>query len=191
MTLDKSELQSRLTDAVVRWREHQLNPVNTAHVAYDACDVDRARWFQADEDDGYVTAYPSLPTATRATVVCDPGDESPLQERADEPCKAYDAGKPPLSWLPREPLEAMARVLDSATGNAGKYPRHNWRKGMSWSRHLDSAMRHLTAYCDGEDNDQESMQPHLAHAMVRLAFVLTYQVRGVGHDDRWNAAVMT
>ncbi len=140
----------------------------------------------------------------RRYMINDPGDENDradqwdtvyksagkipaaLAERANEPCKTYDAGKPPLSWLPRAPLEAMARVLDQATGpvDTARYARHNWRKGMSWSRHLDSALRHLLAYCDGVDLDPETGQNHLAHALVRLSFVLEYQAKGLGTDDR-------
>lgn len=102
-------------------------------------------------------------------------------ERASEPGKKYDAGKPPVSLLPREALEAMARVLDFG---ATKYGRHNWRAGMSWSRVVDAAMRHLIAFADGEDRDPETGESHAAHAAVCCAFLITYAAKRIGKDDR-------
>lgn len=93
----------------------------------------------------------------------------------------FDMGKPPLGLLPRVALEQEAQVL--AFG-AQKYGRDNWRLGMDHSRLLDACMRHVVAYADGEDNDQESGLSHLAHARCCLGFLLHYRAHCVGADDR-------
>ena len=102
----------------------------------------------------------------------------PLEQRSDEPAKCYDAGKPRLTLIPRSALLAESAVLTQAAG--GKYEAHNWRNGKSWSRDLDSAMRHILAFAEGEDVDPETGLSHLAHARARLGFVIEYQSRGVG-----------
>lgn len=94
----------------------------------------------------------------------------------------YDQQKPPLSWIPLEALESEAQVL--AFG-AAKYDRHNWRKGMAWSRLLDAALRHIHQFNAGETLDPESKIHHLAHARCCLGFLLTYQANGLGTDDRF------
>ena len=65
----------------------------------------------------------------------------------------FDTGKPPLGLIPRQALEAEAQVM--AFG-ANKYGRDNWRGGMDWTRLSDAALRHITAFVDGEDVDPES-----------------------------------
>lgn len=77
---------------------------------------------------------------------------------------------------------AEARVL--AFG-ANKYAAHNWRKGMLWTRLGDAALRHLTAWMDGEDTDPETGESHLAHLRATAGFLLEYQEFGLGEDDRY------
>ena len=98
-----------------------------------------------------------------------------------------DQGKPPLEALPWDALEQVAKVL--AFGQ-NKYPDHpdgcpNWYLGMAWSRLAASCFRHVTAWLRGEDCDDESGLPHLAHAITCLLFLLTYTIQGRGTDDRW------
>ena len=93
----------------------------------------------------------------------------------------FDNGKPPLGLIPRQALEAEAQVM--AFG-ADKYGRDNWRGGMDWSRLTDAALRHITAFVDGEDVDSETGISHLAHARCCLAFLLAYSELGLGRDDR-------
>lgn len=92
-----------------------------------------------------------------------------------------DDGKPPMSLISSELLEGVARVL--AFG-AEKYEPWNWAKGMGWSRPYSAAMRHLLAWNRGENVDPETGLSHLAHASTNLMFLLTYQARQIGTDDR-------
>lgn len=101
--------------------------------------------------------------------------------------KKFDAGKPMLSLVPARPLIEVARVL---TYGASKYDRHNWRKGMAWSRLLDASLRHITAFNDGEDVDPETGICHLAHAICGLMFVLEYTQTHPVLDDRYKPKVV-
>src|SRR5574343_960374 len=92
-----------------------------------------------------------------------------------------DDEKPMMDLIPADVTLELGRVL---TYGARKYSRDNWRKGMRWTRPLAAALRHINAWQRGENLDPESGMPHLAHAIVSLMFLLTYQLRGIGEDDR-------
>lgn len=96
----------------------------------------------------------------------------------------HDQGKPRMDLLPKELLEEVAKVL---TFGAEKYDAHNWRGGMDWSRLIGACQRHLIAWNDGEDTDEESGLSHLAHAGCCIAFLLTYQATETGNDDRYRS----
>lgn len=97
----------------------------------------------------------------------------------------FDADKPSLSLLPFDALEEVAKVLDFG---ARKYDAHNWRKGMEFSRLVSAALRHISAWNLGEDNDPESGLNHLAHAACCILFLTALQKDGKikeKFDDRW------
>jgi hypothetical protein len=94
----------------------------------------------------------------------------------------HDSGKPPMSLLDTKWLTGVAEVLGFG---AKKYAAHNWRKGISYSRLSDAAMRHLTAFNAGEDIDPESGLPHLHHASCCLMFLSNMAATRPDLDDRW------
>lgn len=93
----------------------------------------------------------------------------------------HDQGKAPWGLLPWDALGAAVRVL--AFGR-DKYGARNWEKGMDWSRPWEAAIRHLTAWHMGEKADPETGFSHLAHALCCVLFLVAYEIRGVGRDDR-------
>lgn len=93
-----------------------------------------------------------------------------------------DHGKAEYHLIPHETLEAVGRVLKNG---AEKYDEHNWRKGMKWSRLFNATMRHMWAFWRGEDLDRDSGEPHLAHVLANVMFLLSYQVNQNGEDDRY------
>lgn len=95
----------------------------------------------------------------------------------------FDDGKPPMSLLPFDALEEVAKVL--AFG-AAKYDKYNWAKGMNWSRILDATYRHLGKFNSPHhpDTDEETDLTHLAHAATNILFLIYYEKFGVGTDDR-------
>ena len=116
--------------------------------------------------------------------------ETPKAKTADEGRKD-DAEKIRLELLPPEMLFAVGQVL---TFGAIKYDDRNWEKGMRWSRVFGALMRHLWAWWGGRgptsrnflfgDLDSETGYSHLWHAGCCITFLITYEERRVGLDDR-------
>ena len=92
-----------------------------------------------------------------------------------------DAGKAPYHLLPPNAIHDVVLALEEG---ATKYGDHNWRDGTSWSRYLSAALRHIFAWMRGQDLDEESGKPHLAHAVCCLLFLLEYGKENIGTDDR-------
>lgn len=92
-----------------------------------------------------------------------------------------DQGKLPWHLLPPDALDEVLRVLQ---GGAARYGERNWERGMSWSRPFSALMRHAWAWWRGQDVDPDTGISHLAHACVNLIFLIAYEKRGVGTDDR-------
>lgn len=93
----------------------------------------------------------------------------------------FNDGKPDFSLLPLCTLEDEVRVW---MYGKNKYSAWNWAKGMPWSVPLACALRHLAAWQRGEENDQESGLPHLAHAMCNLRMLTLYAKNYKEGDDR-------
>lgn len=102
------------------------------------------------------------------------------QERLDG--KKNDEGKPMLGLVPKSLIWGVGEIL---TFGAKKYGEHNWRAGLLWSRPYNAALRHLTAWWDGESLDKESGKSHLLHAATELAFLIEYEGSKTGKDDRF------
>lgn len=92
----------------------------------------------------------------------------------------FDSDKPRLDLLPPELLTAVGTIL---TFGAKKYSDRNWEKGMEWGRLYGATLRHLIAWSSGEEADPESGYSHLWHAACNIAFLITYEERGLGEDD--------
>lgn len=97
----------------------------------------------------------------------------------------YDEGKANWSLMPFEAIEDINKVLEFG---AKKYDGWNYAKGsgMSYSRILNSLLRHIFAYMRGEDLDKESGLSHLAHAGCNIVFLLYYNKykEQYSNDDR-------
>ncbi len=96
--------------------------------------------------------------------------------------KKFDNGKPPLGLVHGIAITEIAKVLDFG---AKKYDRHNWLKGMKWSRVYDALLRHTYAWIGGEDKDSETSLSHLAHMGCCIMFLIVYEKLGIGEDDRY------
>lgn len=99
----------------------------------------------------------------------------------------FDQGKARYDLVPPEIEEAIAQVL---TFGANKYGDRNWEKGMNWGRAYAALRRHMNAWWSGEDNDPETGMPHTWHAACCIAFLVSFQARGVGKDDRHKLEVV-
>lgn len=106
--------------------------------------------------------------------------DEPRQQKA-EPAWKHDAGKPRMDLIAPEFLVGTANVL--AFG-AAKYSERNWEQGMSWGRCFGALMRHMWAWWGGEKADPETGFSHLHHAACCLMFLIAYEERKIGMDDR-------
>lgn len=93
----------------------------------------------------------------------------------------HDQEKIRMELVPSDAIEALATIL---TFGAKKYAAWNWAKGFAWSRLYGAAMRHMTAWNNGEKCDPESGYSHLWHALCCIAFLVVHERRGLGTDDR-------
>ena len=98
----------------------------------------------------------------------------------DDPSKAmrYNAGKPKFSLIIPRFMRYMACVL---TMGAEKYDEYNWQKSCNTEHHnqfrdgcLDSLQRHLNYWHEGDQYDEESGLPHMAHVAVNAMFIEWY-----------------
>lgn len=72
-------------------------------------------------------------------------------------------------------------LLDGAL----KYGRSNFRSiGVRASIYYDACRRHINKWFEGQDVDEDSGLPHLAHALACLAIVVDAQAAGKLTDDR-------
>jgi hypothetical protein len=92
-----------------------------------------------------------------------------------------DSEKIRLELVPPELLFGVGSIL---TFGAKKYEDRNWELGMNWSRVFGALMRHMWAWWGGEKVDPESGKSHLWHAGCCIAFLIAYEERKVGNDDR-------
>lgn len=91
--------------------------------------------------------------------------------------RKHDQGKARWDLLDFQQVEAVVRVL---TAGADKYGDHNWRNVEPFEhRYFSAAMRHLVAYRTGQSVDPETGEPHLAHAICNLLFLMTGANHGV------------
>lgn len=93
----------------------------------------------------------------------------------------HDAGKARFDLIPVEAVAALAEVL---TFGAEKYGARNWEKGFPWGRVFAALMRHLWAWWRRAPADPETGFSHLWHALACVAFLVAFEARGAGEDDR-------
>lgn len=92
-----------------------------------------------------------------------------------------DHGKLPWHLLPPDAIDQILWVLQHG---ATRYGERNWEIGMHWSRPFSALMRHMWAWWRGEVYDADTGASHLAHAGCCILFLLAYEQRGIGSDDR-------
>jgi hypothetical protein len=80
-----------------------------------------------------------------------------------------DNGKPQLRLVPTEIINCIARVREY--GNKKYGDPENW-KTVEKERYIDAMFRHLLAYInDNDGEDEESGLPHLWHLACNVAFL--------------------
>ena len=124
----------------------------------------------------------SIPVAPVKVVFdCAPSSDGKIVEGF---APKFDATKVRVDLLPIEPLMQVANVFGFG---AKKYFANSYRQGETvvWSRTYGSIMRHMMAFWSGEDLDQESGLPHLAHAGTQLFILMEHTANNQAKDDRF------
>jgi hypothetical protein len=109
--------------------------------------------------------------------------EAPLipEFLTEAPGVKYDIGKLRFDLIPPRVMQELAEVY---TMGAEKYEPRNWELGIEYSRLYSAVQRHLHCYWTGQNLDEESGLPHLAHAMWGIAALLEFERTHPEMDDR-------
>ena len=94
----------------------------------------------------------------------------------------FDNDKPDYSLVPFEALDEVVKVL---TYGANKYDRFNWEK-VEDIRYQAAALRHISAYMQGEKYDPETGINHLAHAVCSLLFLTQFDLNSKKESTQLN-----
>lgn len=95
--------------------------------------------------------------------------------------------KAPWYLLPYDAIEGIVMVV---WHGAKKYDPRNWELGMEYSEVFGAAQRHMTDWWmkkdkgKGPGRDADTGYSDLWHAATNIIFLMTYELRGSGKDDR-------
>lgn len=103
-------------------------------------------------------------------------------KKATNPKDAIGVTKAPMSVVP---LPAMHAIGLAMLEGALKYGRHNYREaGIRYSVYYDAILRHMTAWWEGEDIDEESGLPHPIKVAACCVILFDAMLRENFTDDR-------
>jgi hypothetical protein len=97
------------------------------------------------------------------------GDWSALETTDIDQSAKADKGKLELSLVNPQLVKAVAEVRMYGTEKYGDS--ENWRK-VEPKRYVDALYRHLLAYIEGNEVDEESGLSHLSHMACNISFLL-------------------
>lgn len=108
--------------------------------------------------------------------------------KGPNPKEAMGAAKAPMNACPNTALVELYNVMG---GGAWKYGLYNFRDtDISAMTYIGAIRRHMFLWEDGEDNDPESHQSHLAHIMACCALAIDAGHTGKLIDDRSKTGVI-
>ncbi len=93
----------------------------------------------------------------------------------------FNEGKRKWSLVDFDSLEDMVKVLEFG---AVKYGEYNWQKGLKTTDIIESMLRHVFSYLNGEDNDKESGISHIGHIQCNAMFLAYMQKNKPELDSR-------
>lgn len=100
----------------------------------------------------------------------------------ENPKQAFGVAKPSFVYIPPAGLLYVGQVMETG---AAKYGPMNWRDtSVVNDTYVNATLRHLLAYWDGQDLDEESHLPHLAHVAANALIMLDAQTCGKLVDKR-------
>lgn len=111
-------------------------------------------------------------------------DQHMMEVKKHQQATRHNAGKVELVYLFDCPLANEAKCKAAMFG-AAKYNRNNWRKGLPVSNFVNSALRHLQSFMNGETLDPESGINHLGHVLWNVEKALEFSLTKPELDDRF------
>jgi hypothetical protein len=107
-----------------------------------------------------------------------------MKKKKLESAAHFDEGKVELDLIPYSALEECAKAF---MYGQRKYSRWNYKKGMKYSKLINSALRHILKFKEGADFDEESITVmHIGHAMANLSMLIdVYKRMPEIYDDRY------
>lgn len=96
--------------------------------------------------------------------------------------KEYSKGKSKIHYIPAEIILGMGHAFEMGAEKHGPYSFRD--NPIDYTELIDSTMRHLLAFMNGEDNDPESGLPHLWHAGCNIGMLEWTRVNAPEKDDR-------
>jgi hypothetical protein len=114
------------------------------------------------------------------------GDICDKLRRDDTVGMKADLGKRDWSLMPWSALEEVVKVLEFG---AKKYAPNNWKYVVPAKyRYKNACMRHLTAYMEGKEIDNETGLSHMAHVACNALFLLFLEQEGGVDEDNQSAS---
>lgn len=92
----------------------------------------------------------------------------------------FNEGKLKWSLVDFKSLESMVKVLEYG---AKKYGKNNWKKGFPQEEIIESMLRHIFAFLNGEKLDKESGLPHTGHIMCNAMFLEFMENKGKNENN--------
>lgn len=93
--------------------------------------------------------------------------------------------KPRFTLIPAKAEEEVARVLTKGADEHGGDNSYLSSDKQPYEVRMSKARRHMNAFWQGQEKDQDSGYHPLAHAICQLMFLLEYELRGLTDlDDR-------
>ena len=95
----------------------------------------------------------------------------------------FNDGKPQLNYILTAPhaVKGLSQVFEFG---AKKYARNNWQKGLKITEVMDSLLRHLMAYQNGEEVDSDSGLKHVHHITWNALILAEMAETRKDMDDR-------
>jgi hypothetical protein len=96
-----------------------------------------------------------------------------MNDTQNDQAQKADAGKPLAGQMVTDFAQALQQVAEVTAYGARKYSRGSWKRvTFASTRYHDALYRHLLAHSAGQQTDNESGLPHLAHAAWNILALL-------------------
>lgn len=93
----------------------------------------------------------------------------------------HNEGKLRWSLVDFNSFSPMVKVLEFG---AKKYGIDNWKKGLYTTEICESMLRHIFAYLNGENRDEDSGLSHICHIQANAMFLGFMDLKMPEFDDR-------